>query len=102
MKSLNQDILNDPIMMQECIVIDTTRLLKEASVEFNLPPQWIMSAMAKFPKGRTIRTRLESSHARHKVITELADMGYSRDLIARAFNLGRDSVNSMIRLHKKK
>ena len=83
-------------------MLDTTRLIKEASAEFNLPPQWVMSAMAKTPKGKTFRTRIESSHARHRVITELADMGYPRDLIARSFDLGRDSINTIIRQFRQK
>lgn len=99
---MTDDILNNPTMVQECIVVDTTRLLKEASKEFNLPAQWIMSARAKTPKGRTIRTRIESSHARHRVISELADMGYPRDLIARSFDLGRDSINTIIREFRNK
>jgi len=99
---MTKEMLNDPTMMQECIVVDTTRLIKEASAEFNLPPQWVMSAMAKTPKGKTFRTRIESSHARHRVITELADMGYPRDLIARSFDLGRDSINTIIRQFRQK
>jgi hypothetical protein len=99
---MTQEMLDNPTMMQECIVVDTTRLIKEASKEFNLPPQWVMSAMAKTPKGKTFRTRIESSHARHRVISELADMGYPRDLIARSFDLGRDSINSIIREFRKK
>lgn len=99
---MTEEMLNNPIMMQECIVLDTTRLIKEASAEFNLPPQWVMSAMAKTPKGKTFRTRIESSHARHRVITELADMGYPRDLIARSFDLGRDSINTIIRQFRQK
>jgi hypothetical protein len=99
---MTEEMLNNPIMLQECIVLDTTRLIKEASKEFNLPPQWVMSAMAKTPKGKTFRTRIESSHARHRVITELADMGYPRDLIARSFDLGRDSINTIIREFRKK
>lgn len=99
---MTQEMLDNPTMMQECIVVDTTRLIKEASAEFTLPPQWIMSAMAKHPKGRTIRTRIESSHARHRVISELADMGYPRDLIARSFDLGRDSINTIIREFRQK
>ena len=99
---MTQETLNNPIMLQECIVLDTTRLIKEASAEFNLPPQWVMSAMAKTPKGKTFRTRIESSHARHRVITELADMGYPRDLIARSFDLGRDSINTIIRQFRQK
>ena len=99
---MTQEMLDNPTMMQECIVVDTTRLIKEASKEFNLPPQWVMSAMAKTPTGKTFRTRIESSHARHRVISELADMGYPRDLIARSFDLGRDSINSIIREVRKK
>jgi hypothetical protein len=99
---MTEEMLNNPIMLQECIVLDTTRLIKEASKEFNLPPQWVMSAMAKTPKGKTFRTRIESSHARHRVITELADMGYPRDLIARSFDLGRDSINTIIRQFRQK
>jgi hypothetical protein len=99
---MTQEMLDNPTMMQECIVVDTTRLIKEASKEFNLPPQWVMSAMAKTPTGKTFRTRIESSHARHRVISELADMGYPRDLIARSFDLGRDSINSIIREFRKK
>jgi hypothetical protein len=99
---MTQEMLDNPTMMQECIVVDTTRLIKEASKEFNLPPQWVMSAMAKTPTGKTFRTRIESSHARHRVISELADMGYPRDLIARSFDLGRDSINTIIRQFRQK
>tara|TARA_R110001592_G_scaffold308968_1_gene583013 strand:- start:683 stop:991 length:309 start_codon:yes stop_codon:yes gene_type:complete len=85
-------------MMQEAIVIDATRLIKKYSEQYGLPPKWVMSRFDEGgPKGRTIQTRVESSHARHRVITELADMGYPRDLIARSFDLGRDAVNSIIR-----
>ena len=85
-------------MMQEAIVIDATRLIKKYSEQYGLPPKWVMSRFDEGgPKGRTIQTRIESSHARHRVITELADMGYPRDLIARSFDLGRDAVNSIIR-----
>lgn len=89
-------------MMQEAIVIDATRLIKKYSEQYKLPPKWIMSRFDEGgPKGRTIQTRMESSHVRHRIITELADLGYPRDLISRSFELGRDAVNSIIRKFRK-
>lgn len=95
---MNNEMKENSKMMQEAIVIDATRLIKKYSEQYGLPPKWVMSRFDEGgPKGRTIQTRIESSHARHRVITELADMGYPRDLIARSFDLGRDAVNSIIR-----
>jgi len=95
---VNNEMKENSKMMQEAIVIDATRLIKKYSEQYGLPPKWVMSRFDEGgPKGRTIQTRVESSHARHRVITELADMGYPRDLIARSFDLGRDAVNSIIR-----
>ncbi len=95
---MNNEMKENSKMMQEAIVIDATRLIKKYSEQYGLPPKWVMSRFDEGgPKGRTIQTRVESSHARHRVITELADMGYPRDLIARSFDLGRDAVNSIIR-----
>ena len=95
---MNNEMKENSKMMQEAIVIDATRLIKKYSEQYGLPPKWVMSRFDEGgPKGRTIQTRIESSHARHRVITDLADMGYPRDLIARSFDLGRDAVNSIIR-----
>jgi hypothetical protein len=96
------EIKENSKMMQEAIVIDATRLIKKYSEQYGLPPKWIMSRFDEGgPKGRTIQTRMQSSHIRHRVITELADLGYPRDLIARSFNLGRDAINSIIRKFRK-
>ena len=93
-----QDTKENSKMMQEAIVIDATRLIKKYSEQYGLPPKWIMSRFDEGgPQGRTVQTRMQSSHIRHRVITELADLGYPRDLISRSFNLGRDTVNSIIR-----
>jgi hypothetical protein len=95
---MNSEMKENSKMMQEAIVIDATRLIKKYSEQYGLPPKWVMSRFDEGgPKGRTIQTRIESSHARHRVITELADLGYPRDLIARSFDIGRDAVSSIIK-----
>lgn len=95
---MNNEMKENSKMMQEAIIIDATRLIKKYAEQYGLPPKWVMSRFdVGGPKGRTVQTRIESSHARHRVITELADLGYPRDLIARSFDLGRDAVNSIIK-----
>lgn len=94
---MDAKIKDDPKYIQECLVIDATRLIKKYAKEYDIPEKWVMSRYNDGPEGRTLHTRQVSSHARHRVITELADLGYPRDLISRSFNLGRDAVNSIIR-----
>ena len=98
---MKTEIKNDPKFMQECLVIDATRLIKKYAKEYDIPEKWVMSRYNDGPEGRTLESRKTASHARHRVITELADMGYPRGLVGRSFNIGGDAVNSIISKFRK-
>jgi len=99
---ITKEMKDEPKFMQECLVIDATRLIKKYAKEYDIPEKWVMSRYNDGPEGRTLHTRQVSSHARHRVITELADMGYPRGLVGRSFNIGGDAVNSIISKFRKK
>lgn len=96
---MNPEIKENPKFMQECIVIDTTRLIKKYAEKYSLNPKWIASRYNDDePKGRSSNKQMMSAtFSRHKIIVDLDGMGYPRDLISRAFNLSRDSINCIIR-----
>ena len=97
---MDTDLKDNSKFAQESVVIDATRLIKKYAEEYDIPAQWIMSRFTG-PVGRTFKMMKVASHARHRSITELADMGYSRDLIARSFDIGRDAVNTIISRFRK-
>ena len=98
---MDAKIKDDPKFMQECLVIDATRLINKYAKEYDIPAKWVMSRFNEGSKQRTLHTRQVSSHARHRAITELADMGYPRGLVGRSFNIGGDAVNSIISKFRK-
>jgi len=101
---MRAEIKKNSKFMQECIVIDTTRLIKKYAKKYDLNPKWIASRYNDDePKGRSNNKQMMSAtFSRHKIIVDLDGMGYPRDLISRAFNLSRDSVTGIIRNFKQK
>jgi len=87
----------DPKFVQECLIVDTIRLIKEHAQKNGLEPRWVHTWYVDGGSDATKPQKLRAAKVRHTVLKELIDSGYPKDMIASAFDITPNTLNAILR-----